>query len=112
MRQARFKFPVHRDAAAIHFDADAVGEQAVAVSTAADGAEHRFAGDGLLRFLAGEVYGKVLARLLHALYHRVREDLHALLFRMSARFCPSSLSMFGSRRSMPSMTVTAQPRSA
>ncbi len=80
MGDARLVALVHGDAAAVHLDRNAIREQAVAVRTAADGAEHRFAGDGLLLFLAGEVYGDVLARLLHALDHRVREDLYALLF--------------------------------
>lgn len=109
---ARLVALVHGDAAAVHLDRNAIREQAVAVRAAADGAEHGLAGDGLALFLAGEVDGDILTRLLDALDHRVREDLHALLLRMSARLWPSSLSMLGSRRSMPSMTVTSQPRSA
>ena len=37
------------------------------------------------------MYGKVLARLLHALYHRVREDLHALLFQNEREVLPQLL---------------------
>ena len=37
------------------------------------------------------MYGKVLARLLHALYHRVREDLHALLFEDERKVLPQFL---------------------
>ena len=37
------------------------------------------------------MYGKVLARLLHALYHCVREDLHALLFQNERKVLPQLL---------------------
>ena len=77
---ARLVALVHGDAAAVHLDRNAIREQAVAVRAAADGAEHGLAGDGLALFLAGEVDGDILTRLLDALDHRVREDLHALLF--------------------------------
>lgn len=110
---ARLVALVHGDAAAVHLDRNAIREQAVAVRAAADGAEHGLAGDGLALFLAGEVDGDILTRVFSTLWTiAFVKTLTPCFLRMSARLWPSSLSMLGSRRSMPSMTVTSQPRSA
>ena len=71
---------VHQQALATARRGHALGEHAVPIGAAADGAQHLFAGDGLFRALLQQVDAQAVAGLLQRLHHGVGQHLHALLF--------------------------------